>query len=113
MIQLSQFDSRTIAQHPKFLELSRRKKRFLIGWWIFSTLFYFGLPIWAGNTTAQSDIGNMKIIGNLPLLYLYALAQYVLCLVIAIYYARWSNNNADQITTELVEEMKLKFREDK
>src|SRR5271166_4152000 len=81
---MAQLDCGQIAQHPKFQELSRRKKRFLIGWWIFSTLFYFGLPIWAGNTISQSDIGNMKIIGKIPLLYLYALAQYALCLVIAV-----------------------------
>ena len=102
---MAQLDSGQIAQHPKFQELSRRKKRFLIGWWIFSTLFYFGLPIWAGNTTAQSDIGNMKIIGKIPLLYLYALAQYALCLVIAVYYARWANKNADRISNELVKEL--------
>ena len=102
---MAQLDSGQIAQRPKFRELSRRKNRFLIGWWVFSTLFYFGLPIWAGNTTAQSDIGNMKIIGKIPLLYLYALAQYALCLVIAVYYARWANKNADRISNELVKEL--------
>ena len=102
---MAQLDFGQIAQRPKFRELSRRKNRFLIGWWVFSTLFYFGLPIWAGNTTAQSDIGNMQIIGNIPLLYLYALAQYALCLVIAVYYARWANKNADRISNELAKEL--------
>jgi uncharacterized membrane protein (DUF485 family) len=58
---MAKVDYAAIARHPKFLELSRRKKSFLIGWWVFSTIFYFGLPIWAGNTTLQSDLGNMKV----------------------------------------------------
>ncbi len=104
---MAELNAAQIAQHPKFQELSRRKKSFLIGWWIFSTLFYFGLPIWAGNTHSQSDIGNRQIIGHLPLLYLYALAQYALCIFIALYYAHWANKNADRITTELTSELKL------
>lgn len=104
---MAEFSAAQIAQHPKFKELSRGKKRFLIGWWVFSTLFYFGLPIWAGNTYSQSDIGNTQIIGHLPLLYLYALAQYALCIFIALYYAAWANKNADRITTELINELKL------
>ncbi len=97
-----------IARHPKFRELSRKKLRFLVGWWLFSTIFYFGLPIWAGNTTSQSDIGNMKIIGNVPLLYLYALAQYALCIVIALYYTYWANKHADPLTEELLRDLKNK-----
>lgn len=97
-----------IAKHPKFKELSRKKLGFLVGWWLFSTLFYFGLPIWAGNTTLQSDVGNMKIIGKMPVLYLYALAQYALCLVIALYYAHWANKEADRLTAELLTELKIK-----
>jgi uncharacterized membrane protein (DUF485 family) len=104
---MAQLDSAQIAQLPKCQALSRREKRVLIGWGIFSTLFYFGLPIWAGNTHSQSDIGNMKIIGKVPLLYLYALAQYALCLLIAIYYYRWANKNSDRISNELAKELKL------
>ncbi len=43
---------------------------FLIGWWLFSTLFYFGLPIAAGYTTEQSDFFNKQIIGHIPLVLL-------------------------------------------
>ncbi len=97
-----------IAKMPKFRELHRRKASFLIGWWLFSTLFYFGLPIAAGYTTQQTDFWNTKIIGRIPLLYLYALAQYVLCLAIALYYARWANKISDRLTRELVDELKQK-----
>lgn len=105
---MAQAEFAEIARHPKFRELSRKKIGFLVGWWLFSTVFYFGLPIWAGNTTLQSDVGNMKIIGNVPLLYIYALAQYGLCIVIALYYTYWANKYADPLTEELLRDLKNK-----
>jgi uncharacterized membrane protein (DUF485 family) len=101
-------DWAAIAKNPKFHEIHRRKAAFLIGWWVFSTLFYFGLPIAAGYTNAQTDFWNTKVIGRMPLLFVYALAQYVLCLVIAIYYAHWANKTSDRLTRELLDELKLK-----
>ena len=97
-----------IAQNPKFRELSRKKFSFLVGWWLVSTIFYFILPIAAGYTTGQSDFFNMQIIGHIPLLYLFALAQYALCLFIAIYYAHWARTKADKLTVELLNELKVK-----
>jgi uncharacterized membrane protein (DUF485 family) len=97
-----------IASNPRFRELSRRKFSFLVGWWLVSTIFYFLLPIAAGYTTSQSDFFNMKIIGCVPLLYLFALSQYGLCLFIAIYYDYWANKHADKLTSELLDELKLK-----
>jgi len=108
MAETKKADYAAVAKDPKFIELSRRKKRFLIGWWVFSTLFYFGLPIWAGNTTAQSDIGNTKVIGVLPLLFLYALAQYVVSIVVGLYYAHWANHNSDRLTDDVLRELKAK-----
>lgn len=101
-------DWSAIAGNPKFRELSRRKMSFLIGWWLFSTIFYFCLPIAAGYTNSQSDFFNKQIIGHVPLLYLFALAQYGVCLFIAIYYDRWANRTADRLTKELLEELRLK-----
>ena len=105
---MAQAEYAEIAKHPKFRELSRKKVRFLVGWWLFSTIFYFGLPIWAGNTTLQSDVGNMKVIGNVPLLYLYALAQYALSIAIALYYTYWANKYADRLTEELLRDLRTK-----
>jgi uncharacterized membrane protein (DUF485 family) len=101
-------DWSAIAKNAKFRELSRRKMSFLIGWWLFSTIFYFLLPIAAGYTTSQSDFFNKQIIGHVPLLYLYALAQYGVCLFIAIYYDYWANRTADRLTRELLDELRLK-----
>lgn len=97
-----------IARNPRFQELSRRKFSFLVGWWLVSTIFYFLLPIAAGYTTNQSDFFNTKIIGCVPLLYLFALSQYGLCLFIAIYYDFWANRHADKLTGELLDELKLR-----
>jgi uncharacterized membrane protein (DUF485 family) len=36
-----------IAKNPKFIELHHKKTAFLFGWWIFSTIYYFLLPIGA------------------------------------------------------------------
>ena len=96
-----------IAANPKFRELHHRKSAFLVGWWLFSTLFYFGLPIAAGYTTSQSDFFNTQIIGHVPLLYLYALSQYAVCLFIALYYDRWANRTSDRLTNEVVEELRM------
>jgi uncharacterized membrane protein (DUF485 family) len=101
-------DWATISDNPKFRELSRRKWTFLVGWWLVSTIFYFLLPIAAGYTNAQTDFFNTKIIGNVPLLYLFALAQYALCLFIAIYYEIWANRTADRLTKELLNELSAK-----
>ncbi len=34
-----------IAQHPKYLQLKSKKRRFLFGWWIASSIYYFLLPV--------------------------------------------------------------------
>ena len=106
--ELTRDDWGTIARNPKFRELSRRKMSFLVGWWLFSTLFYFILPIAAGYATEQSAFINQKVIGDVPFLYLFALSQYALCLFIAIYYAYWANKTADRLTGELSDELGMK-----
>lgn len=95
-----------IAESPKFRELHRKKSGFLIGWWLFSTIFYFCLPIAAGYTTAPTDFFNKQIIGHVPLLYLFALSQYAVCLFIALHYHYWANRTSDRLTRELLAELK-------
>jgi len=104
----TQHDWAAIAQHPKFKEIHRSKAGFLIGWWVFSTVFYFGLPFAAGYATEQTSFFNQKVIGVMPLLYLYALAQYGLCLIIALYYTYWANKTSDRLTDELLQDLNLK-----
>jgi uncharacterized membrane protein (DUF485 family) len=94
-----------IAKNPKFQELHRRKAYFLFGWWIFSTLYYFLLPIGAG---AAPGLFSVKVIGNINFGYLFALSQFFVSWGIAIYYAGWANRVSDRLTDELCRELKLK-----
>lgn len=103
-----QYDWTAIANHPKFKEIHHRKSNFLIGWWVFSSIFYFALPLAAGFTTEQTSFFNQKIIGVMPLLYIFALAQYALCIGIALYYAHWANKISDRLTAELLQDLNLK-----
>ena len=98
-------DWAAIAKNPKFIELHRRKAYFLFGWWIFSCVFYFLLPIGAGSATG---LWNTKIIGNINFGYLFALSQFFVSWAIALYYSSWANKVSDRLTNELVEELKLK-----
>lgn len=96
-------DWAAIARHPKFVELHHRKTVFLFGWWIFSTVFYFLLPIGAAYAPG---LFKAKIIGNINFGYLFALSQFFVSWGIALYYARVANQKFDRLTRELIEEIK-------
>ncbi|MBI4963334.1 MAG: DUF485 domain-containing protein [Desulfomonile tiedjei] len=98
-------DWAAIAKNPKFVELHHRKAYFLFGWWIFSTVYYFLLPIGAGSAT---ELWRWKVIGNINFGYLFALSQFFVSWALAIYYAVWANRVSDRLTNELLDELKLK-----
>ena len=98
-------DWAAIAKNPKFVEIHRRKAYFLFGWWIFSTVYYFCLPIGAGSLTG---LWSVKVIGNINFGYLFALSQFFVSWALAIYYAIWANKVSDRLTNELLDELKLK-----
>jgi uncharacterized membrane protein (DUF485 family) len=100
-----QEDWAAIAKNPKFIELHRKKTVFLFGWWIFSTLYYFLLPIGAG---AAPGLFSVKVIGNINFGYLFALSQFFVSWAIALYYSSWANKVSDRLTAELLDELKLK-----
>jgi len=101
---LKQEDWAAIARNPKFIEIHKRKSAFLFGWWIFSTVYYFLLPIGAG---AAPGFFSVKVLGNINIGYLFALSQFFVSWAIAIYYASWANKVSDRLTSELLEELKL------
>lgn len=94
-----------IARNPKFIELRKRKTTFLFGWWVFSTIYYFLLPIGAG---AAPEFFGVKVIGNINMGYLFALSQFFVSWAIAMYYASWANRFSDRLTKELLDELNLK-----
>ncbi|MGD9817639.1 MAG: DUF485 domain-containing protein [Desulfomonilaceae bacterium] len=100
-----QEDWAAIARNPKFIEIHKRKTAFLFGWWIFSTVYYFLLPIGAG---ASPGFFGIKVIGNINIGYLFALSQFFVSWAIAIYYASWANRVSDRLTNELIDELKLR-----
>jgi uncharacterized membrane protein (DUF485 family) len=96
-------DWASIAKNPKFEEIHRRKTYFLFGWWIFSTVYYFLLPIGAG---AFPGLWKIKVIGVVNFGYLFALSQFFVSWALAIYYASWANRVSDRLTAELIEDLK-------
>jgi uncharacterized membrane protein (DUF485 family) len=103
-VAAQQEDWAAIARNPKFIELHHRKAYFLFGWWIFSTVYYFLLPIGAGSF---GGFFSIKVIGNINVGYLFALSQFFVSWALAIYYAVWANRVADRLTNELIRELKL------
>nr|WP_145017334.1 DUF485 domain-containing protein [Geobacter argillaceus] len=98
-----EYDWSAIARNPKFVELHRKKSVFLFGWWIFSTVYYFLLPIGAAYTPSLFKI---KVIGVLNFGYIFALSQFVVSWALAHYYAHVANRDFDRLTRELVDELR-------
>jgi len=49
-----------IAKSDKYLELKRKKRVFLFGWWLASTVYYFLLPVLSGYFP---DLFKIKLVG--------------------------------------------------
>jgi uncharacterized membrane protein (DUF485 family) len=97
-------DWAAIARNPKFVQIHHKKIVFLFGWWIFSTVYYFLLPIGAGSAT---ELWKWKVFGAINFGYLFALSQFFVSWALAIYYASWANRVSDRLTQELITELKL------
>jgi len=98
----SKYNWSEIAQNPKYLELKRKKRTFLFGWWIVSSIYYFLLPILSGYFPALFKI---KVLGVVNFGYLFILSQFVVAFLVAILYTRVANNEFDRLTDELVSEI--------
>jgi uncharacterized membrane protein (DUF485 family) len=96
------YDWSSIAKHPKFIELHHKKSAFLFGWWIFSTAYYFLLPLGAAYAPTLFKI---QVIGRLNFGYLFALSQFFVSWGLAMYYAHVANKDFDRLTKELVSEI--------
>jgi uncharacterized membrane protein (DUF485 family) len=91
-----------IARNPRYLELKRRKRVFLFGWWIAASVFYFLLPIVAGYFP---ELFKIKVIGVINFGYLFILSQFVVAFFVAIYYTKVANRDFDRLTDELIQEI--------
>ena len=91
-----------IARNPKYLELKRRKRVFLFGWWIAASIYYFSLPILSGYFPALFKI---KIIGAINIGYIFILTQFLVAIFVAMYYTKVANSDFDRMTDELLKEI--------
>ncbi len=98
----AKYDWSAIARNSKYLELKRKKRVFLFGWWFASSVYYFLLPILSGYFP---DLFKIKIIGVVNFGYLFILSQFVVAFFVAIIYTRVANNEFDRLTDELVREI--------
>ena len=91
-----------IARNPKYLELKRRKRVFLFGWWIAASIYYFSLPILSGYFPALFKI---KIIGAINIGYIFILTQFLVAIFVAVYYTKVANSDFDRMTEELLKDI--------
>ncbi len=96
------YDWAKIARNPKYLELRRKKRRFLFSLWFCSSVYYFLLPVLSGYFP---DLFKIKMIGVINFGYLFILSQYVMTFCVAIISTRMANTEFDRLTDELVNEV--------
>ncbi|RNC68703.1 MAG: DUF485 domain-containing protein [Desulfuromonadales bacterium] len=91
-----------IAKHPKYVQLKSKKRKFLFGWWIASSIYYFLLPVLSGYVP---DLFKIKVVGVINFGYLFILSQFVVAFFVAIYYTKVANSEFDRLTDDLVREI--------
>ena len=91
-----------VARNPKYLELKRKKRVFLFGWWIAASIYYFSLPLLSGYFP---ELFKVKLIGVINFGYLFILSQFVVAIFVAMYYTKVANRDFDRMTVELLKEI--------
>lgn len=92
-----------IDANPKFQALHRKKTMFLWGLMIFSTIFYFLLPIGAAY---YQELFKIKVWGVVNVGILFALSEFVVAWVIAFVYSKKANAEFDAMAQEIINEIK-------
>lgn len=98
---MSKTDWARIHAHPTFLELHRRKSRFLWRLMAISVIYYFLLPIGAGYFP---QLFRHTLWGPLNVGLVFAFSQFVLAWAIAAIYARHANRHFDALAAQLQRE---------
>ncbi len=88
-----------LATNPKFVELHKKKKAFLLTLWCLGSIFFYALPICAGYFP---DVMKVKILGRLNLGYFFCLFEFAMTWAIAIIYTHKSNTYFDPLTKEVL-----------
>lgn len=93
-----------IDNDPRFQALHKRKTTFLWGLMIFSTVYYFLLPIGAAYFP---DLFKIKVWGPMNFGILFALSEFVVAWTIAFIYTRRANRDFDSMSAEIVRDSNL------
>lgn len=93
------YDWSAIAADPNFIELQRRKRRFLAVLMLVSAAYYFLLPVGAAYMTT---LFSWRPAGQVNGGILFALSEFVVTLAVALIYVRKCNRDFDRVTQEIV-----------
>lgn len=88
-----------IDADPRFQALYRKKTLFLWGLMIFSTVYYFLLPIGAAYF---QDLFKVKVWGVVNVGILFALSEFIVAWTIAFVYSKKANAEFDSMAQEII-----------
>jgi uncharacterized membrane protein (DUF485 family) len=88
-----------IDADPRFQALHKKKISFLWGLMIFSTLYYFLLPIGAAYF---QDLFKVKVWGVVNVGLLFALSEFIVAWTIAYVYSKKANAEFDSMAQEII-----------
>lgn len=103
MSQTNNINWAAIDADPRFQELHRKKTTFLWSLMIFSTVYYFLLPIGAAY---YQDLFKVKVWGVVNFGILFALSEFVVAWLIAFVYAQKANKQFDTMAQVIINEHK-------
>jgi len=90
-----------IDADPRFQALHRKKTTFLWGLMIFSTIYYFMLPIGAAY---YQDLFKIKVWGVVNVGILFALSEFIVAWTIAFVYSKKANAQFDAMAQEIIDD---------
>ena len=90
----------TIAASPRFKELLRVKRRFIIPAMIVFIVYYFALPVLVGYARPLME---KRVLGPVNVAYLFALSQFFMAWIIAALYVR-AATRFDRRAREIIKE---------
>jgi uncharacterized membrane protein (DUF485 family) len=93
-------DWKGLAASPKFKELLKAKRRFIIPATLFFVAYYFALPVLVGYAPS---LMSRTVFGVVNLAYLFALSQFFMAWIIAALYVRAANRH-DRMAKEVISE---------
>jgi uncharacterized membrane protein (DUF485 family) len=95
----SQINWAAIDADPRFQALHKKKTVFLWGLMIFSTVYYFLLPIGAAY---YQDLFKIKVWGVVNVGILFALSEFIVAWTIAFVYSKKANAEFDSMAQAII-----------